>query len=221
MDNPDLQLGVEFFARAVENQAKSREAGRPIFEDKEFVRIVIPGDRLREIVAPAQDMHFVSHERRQMTYAERFAPAYAAFRDGREVSAVGTPLEEAPFLTPARVAELKAQKITTVEQLAGIADANVSRALGMGGRDLVEKAKTFIANANGMSEVEALKRQIDDLKAQMIKPSQGDISDQFSDLDRDDLFNMASDAGLAPRANASKASLLELLREAYAKKVAA
>ncbi|MCU0905633.1 MAG: hypothetical protein MUE83_17460, partial [Tabrizicola sp.] len=63
-NDPDLTLGVEFFMKPVENKAKSKEAGRPIFEDREMVRIAFPGDSKREHVAPAHEMHYVSHHRR-------------------------------------------------------------------------------------------------------------------------------------------------------------
>ena len=35
---------VEFYRDAIQNNFKSAEAGRPIFDEKDFVRIQTPGD---------------------------------------------------------------------------------------------------------------------------------------------------------------------------------
>lgn len=220
-DNPDMTLAVEFFTEAVEIPKETAKHGRPIFEDREFIRIAFPGDNKRELVAPAHEMHFVSHARKQMTYAERFPANYAAFKDGLAGAAVGTPLSVAPFLTPARQSELKALKITTVEQLAGLPDSILPK-LGMGARDLMEKAKAYLAVASETAEVSALRRELAELKAAMSAPkAEPQTGGAFDGFDRDDLFNMATDAGLEPRSNASRDSLIAMLTEAAAKKKAA
>lgn len=222
-DNPDAGLGVKFFMKPVQHMAKSKEAGRPIFEDREYVSIIFPGDRTREHVAPAHEMHYVSHEKRQMTYAERFAPIYQAWKSDGMEGGVGTPLSAATFLTPAKLEEMKSQRIHTVEQLAALPDSAI-RKLGMGARELVEQAQAYIKAAQGTSEVAALQAQIEELKAMLsatrVGPPQ-DAPDPFEGLERDDLFNMASDAGLSPRSNASRESLVQMLTEAAKKKEAA
>lgn len=214
--DPDMALGVEFFIKPVEHPAKSREAGRPIFEDKEYVRITLPGDRLREHVAPANEMHFVSHARRQMTYAERFGRLYEAWKESGAEIGSGTPLSAAPFLTPARIEELKARKVRTVEQLAGLPDT-VARTLGMGARDMVQQANAYLKAASDTSEITRLQDQIEELK-RMIGAPHVSAPDPFDGMERDDLFNMASDAGLEPRANASRDSLVKSLIDAAKKK---
>jgi hypothetical protein len=213
MENPDETLGVKFFIKAMENPRKSKEAGRPIFDDVEMVSIIIPGDTKQERVAPAHEMHFVSHKRQQMTYAERFRTFYEAFRDEREDFIGGTPLDLVTFLTPSQREELTRQKIRTVEQLAGLQDRIINR-MGPGWREKVEAAQAYLKRSEGTAEVEALKAQIAELQA-MLAPAQ---SDPFDGFDRDDLFNMAQDAGLEPRANASRESLVKMLADAAAKK---
>lgn len=218
-DNPDMTLGVRFYVEAVENPAKSREAGRPIFEDMEFVEIGFPADNKRKLVAPAHEMHYVSHAKQQMTYAERFPAAYAAFKDEIADFVTGTPLSEVAFLTAAKKSELKALGVVTVEQLAGLPDASI-RKIGMGAREMVDNAKAFLSKSASSSEVDELKRQLAELQAQL-SGQKPENSDQFEGFERDDLFNMAQDAGLSPRSNATRESLVAMLSDAAKKKEAA
>ncbi|SLN74752.1 hypothetical protein ROJ8625_04095 [Roseivivax jejudonensis] len=194
MDNPDMALGVEFFGKAVQNMRQSKDAGRPIFEDREYVRIRFPADNKRELVAPAHEVHYVTHAKAQMTYAERFPAAYEAFKKDAEAELVtGTPLAEMTSLTEAKRAELRAQNVRTVEQLAGLPDSSM-RKLGMGSRDLVEAAQAYLKRAEGTSEVAALKARIAELES-----AQAPVApavDQFDGMTDDDLRNMLGDAGV-------------------------
>ncbi len=214
--NPDMQLGVEFFTKSVELRAKSEEAGRPIHEDREFVRITFPADNKRELVAPAHEMHYVTHLREQVTYAERFKASYDAFKSDADNFTEGTPLSEAPFMTKSKIEELKHFKVRTVEQLAGLPDASMKR-MGFGARDLRDKAQAYLDAAKGTSEVEALKARIAELEAIQLAPvKQQDPFEGFSD---DDLKNMIRDAGgEVPKGNAKRETLIARLNEIAAEK---
>jgi hypothetical protein len=219
MDNPDQTLWVEFYTEAVEHPNKSREAGRPIFEDREFVKIKFPADSKRVVVAPANEMHYHTDAKMQMTYAQRFPRHYEAFKAQIVDFVAGTPLTEAPFLTAAKRAELNTQNVRTVEQLAGLADSAI-RTLGPGWRETVSKAQAFLKAAEGTVELDELRKQIAELKASIKAPKQAE-PDPFEGMDRDDLFNIATDAGLEPRANATRASLVASLTEAAQRKTEA
>lgn len=217
-DNPDTGLGVEFFTKAVEHPAKTREAGRPIFNDMEYVRISFPGDSKRELVAPASEMHYVSHAKQQMTYAERFAGSYAAFKDSNTEYVSGTPIDELTALTASKKAELKAMKIRTVEQLAGLPDVTIKK-IGMGAREMVEQAQAFLAAASGTAEIAELRRQLAELQAAKAAP---ETSDEFSGFSEEDLKNMIQDAGgEVPRGNAKRETLVARLQEIAAQKTEA
>lgn len=211
MDNPDLTLGVEFFTKPIQNAAKSAEAKRPIFEDREYVKIAVPGDSKTVHVAPAHERHYNPAARTQMTYAERFPEVYAQFQNGIEAAAVGTPLIASGLFPESKVQELKAKNFTTVEQLAGASDA-VIRKSGMGMRELVEAAKGYLDKSQGMAEVDALRAELAALKAQMAPaPVEDDEFDGFSD---DDLKNMIKDAGEAlPAGRPSRDKLVAKIRE--------
>ena len=53
----DSRLHVTFYKKAVENPAKTIEEGRPIYEDRVFVRIAVPGDNLSVIDTFANEEH--------------------------------------------------------------------------------------------------------------------------------------------------------------------
>ena len=137
----------QFFTEAVKLEWKSRQEGRPIFEDRDFVRIIIPGDRRSMAVEPVGDAH-----------KERWPREYEAFRAGREAPLEGTPLSEWPvsLMGPARVQELAYFNLRTVEQLAAVNDAQLQN-LGMGSRELRERARTWLEVAEkGAGPIERL-----------------------------------------------------------------
>ena len=137
----------QFFTEAVKLEWKSRQEGRPIFEDREFVRIIIPGDRRSMAVEAVNEGH-----------QQRWPREYDAFRAGREAPLEGTPLSEWPvsLMSPARVQELAYFNLRTVEQLAAVNDAQL-QGLGMGARELRERAKTWLeVAAKGAAPIERL-----------------------------------------------------------------
>ncbi|HLK26453.1 MAG TPA: hypothetical protein VKT30_17485 [Caulobacteraceae bacterium] len=123
-----------FKTEAVHLPFRSKEAGRPIYEDREFVEILIPGDRRSMAVEAVSDGH-----------KARWPKEYAAFRAGQEPPLEGTPLADWPnsSLTRARVEELAYFNIRTVEHLAQVNDAQLAN-LGMGARPLREAARKFL-----------------------------------------------------------------------------
>lgn len=127
---------VEFYRDAVQNNFKSAEAGRPIFDEKDFVRIQTPGDTRTVIARVASDQD-----------KQRFPRAWDVYSRGLEIAEQGTPLEEWPQVTRSQVKELKYVNITTVESLAQVSDGNIQR-LGPGYHQLRERAKQFIESAD-------------------------------------------------------------------------
>lgn len=123
-----------FHTRPVEMTFKSEQAGRPIYEDQEFVEILIPGDR-RSMVC----------ERVNPEHKLRWPREYEAFQKGQELPLDGTPLRNWPNskITPSRVEELAYFNIRTVEELAGVNDLHLQN-LGMGARELRQAAITFL-----------------------------------------------------------------------------
>ena len=48
----DSKLYVKFYTRPVMHGFKSNEAGRPIYEDKEYIQIIVPGDSKTTVDCP-------------------------------------------------------------------------------------------------------------------------------------------------------------------------
>lgn len=157
----DKKLMVNFYVRAVKNNHKSDQQGRPIFDEVEYVRIIIPGDNNTVIDNP------VNQE-----YRIRFAEKYERFKKGLSQSSSGTPLEMWPQMTVGLVAELKAMQIFTVEQLAELSDSLAQRI--MGSHELRRRAQVFLDSAKGeavntkmASELEKRDVEINALKSQL------------------------------------------------------
>jgi hypothetical protein len=174
-------LRVTFYTEAVENAAETRKQGRPIFEDKEFVFILIGGDPKSTLRAPAHDQTDrdpATGEGR--TYAQKYPEEYRFFKANEDQhQKSGTPLTEVPWLTAAQREELKALKIFTVEMLAGL-DGTMLQRIGMGARELKNKAQAWLDAAAGSAvesrlagENAALRDQMEAMQAQINQMLQG------------------------------------------------
>lgn len=129
------KVSVGFALLPLQNQAKSDTAGHPVFDDVEFVRIAVPGDRNSLFEQPA-----TADDRR------RFPQAYKYFKERNERPSEGMPIEQWPQVTRGQALTFRASHIHTVEALAEVGDSHLDT-LGMDARGLREKAKAFIAQA--------------------------------------------------------------------------
>lgn len=203
-------LHVEFFMDALEDKAASAAKGRPIFHDAEMIRIRIAGDPKSVLVAPAHSASSVRDPatNQRLTYALLHAEPYKAFKEGVDYVGSGTPLAELPFVTKAKVEELKRLNIHTAEALAGLDGQNLQK-VGMGGRELKDQAEAWIAKAAGTADItrmagenaalreqmEALQAQLDDLaggRSDSQKPSgqdEGGAKSPFDGWADEDIVN--------------------------------
>ncbi len=124
-----------FYTRSVLNEAKSREANRPIHDNIAFVRIQPPGERLNIIERPVQD-----HDKR------RWPQAWNDYLSGRTQVPEGTPVEMLFVNHPAIADNLKGMGVFTIEQLADLS-ANAMDTIGMGAQDWSNKAKAYLQSA--------------------------------------------------------------------------
>jgi len=213
MNDEDKKLSVHFFVHPVENPRKSKEAGRPIYDDVEMVSIMAPGNTKTEYTARAHSMHYDSNERKQWTYAERFSDIYDRFKRGMDEQQSGTPLSEVPFLTVSQKAEMNAMKVYTVEQLAGMADRDI-RKKGMGFREHVDAAKAYLDTSQGTntlaSEMAELRRELEELRGAKQEPApQKDEPLEFAGMADEDLANVLKDAGVKVDGRWKRGRLIE------------
>lgn len=208
----------------VQNMKRSKEAGRPIFDDKEYVEVRIAGDRNYAPCFPATSM-WKRVDGIEVTYAERWSEQYRKFKEGAVQVASGTPLSELPFLTESKRAELRALKIYTAEALAGLEGRNL-KALGMEANTLKSQAKAYLDKATGSAavvrqaeEISALRQQIEELKAAglpAVAPKDENIIEatDFSTWE-DELLkeHIAEKTGSRPRGNPSHDTLVAMATE--------
>ena len=163
----DARLAVQFYKKSVKQDIASDEAGRPIFKEFDFVRIMIPGDNLTEIDTYAQESH-----------KQRFPRQWAHYQNqvANHEDIIGTPLEQWPQVTRSQADELRGLKFHTVESIADCSDQQLQRigmVAGMSPHNFRLKAKAFLNLANDSAEVahreaemQALRQENDKIKAE-------------------------------------------------------
>jgi hypothetical protein len=200
-----------FYNDAIQNMALSEKEGRPIYEDKEMVKIEIPGDKLMNWVGPVEEKHKL-----------RWPDQYAAFKRGEARAASGTPLEHWPNanLNKSRVAELKAQNILSVEELAGLPDSTLPK-LGMGARELRDQARAYIAdakdgaaNAKMAAEIAQLKEMVERLSGSAPASNEAPKEKSLEDCTDDELKTFIKrETGKAPAGRVKRETLIQRATE--------
>ena len=161
----DEALSVLFSMRPVPDPKASAESGTPRFTEAEYVSIRTPGSR------DVMERRVTDKDR------GRFPVQYARFKAGHSRDAIdGTPLDEWPQINMAQRAELKANNVFTVEQIATMPDGNVER-LGMGARKLRDMAKAWLAAAKDSAAAVKLAEQLSERDTRI-----ADLQRQVADL---------------------------------------
>jgi len=151
----DKNTLVRFFIRPVLNEAKSATEGRPIYEDKEYCEIHVPGNQTNIPVKPVDEI-----------VKRRFGTQYARWKSTGEADFVeGTVLSEVPWITRSQVEELAYMKIRTLEQLASVGDDVCSRTMGL--TELKRRAKLVLAASKDGSVITQLEKALEERDAQI------------------------------------------------------
>ena len=156
----DKKLLVLFYSEPIKNESKSIEAGRPIYDDIDHVKIITPGSRDTFVTEVTDE------------YRNRFPQQWARYKSNKEQNVSGTPLSALPWMTKGQVAEFAAVGCQTVEQLVGMPD-NLSQKF-MGHFQIKQRAQAFLEAAAGaapllkmQSELDKRDEQIAQLQTQM------------------------------------------------------
>jgi len=163
LSNPDSRLAVKFYKRPVELKNESIAQGRPIFQEFDFIKILVPGDALTEIDTYVSDAH-----------KTRFPIQWANYmnRQGSEESFSGTPLSEWPQVSASQAEELKGIKFHTVESVAHCSDQQLQKIgmiAGMSPHNFRERAKTFLNLAEESAGISKREEEITQLKEENAK----------------------------------------------------
>lgn len=143
----DNKLYIEFYRKPIMQPGKSREAGRAVYEEVDYVRIHVPGDKSSVIERPLSQQDIF-----------RFQERYNKWKAGQEEAVTGTPLSALPGMNASKVEEYKFFKIITVEQLA---DANDN----LGGKFMSfqsdkQRAKAFMEVAANNAPIEKMNAEL-------------------------------------------------------------
>ena len=198
----DARLSVTFYKRSMKQDDASIEAGRPIFKEFDFVRIIVPGDSLTEIDTYANDSH-----------KERFPRQWAHYQNqvGDHQDIVGTPLEQWTQITRSQAEELKGLKFQTVESIAHASDQHIQKigmAAGMNPYAFRDKAKAFLNLADQVGETNQREAELENLRqenAAIKAASEAQLAKQQQQIDA----LMAMMAEKKPRGRAKKEEVIE------------
>lgn len=167
---------VRFTVETAEDRNASLAAGRYIARDVDMVNITPAGSKdvvIRNAEEWLADIQFRARKNPpeyNPTWAEHFASSYRAFKEGNELPALGTPVRTWPVASPAQVKNLISARLMTVEDLA-VANESALNMIGMGARDLKNKAIAWLEQSKGagvvVQEVADLKAKVDAMQAQI------------------------------------------------------
>lgn len=148
----DSKLHVRFYSKPRLNPDKSAIENRAIYEDTDYIEIMIPGDKHNIIQRPCWEQDL-----------QRFPVHYEKYKKG-QAQVVGTPLAAVPFLTQAQVEEFAFFQVRTVEHLAGINDAVIGKF--MGGHTLKAQAKAWLEKStSGETLLAKINEKDEEIKA--------------------------------------------------------
>jgi hypothetical protein len=156
----DDKLVAFFHLMPVKLEVESKEQGRLVCTDIEYITIITPGQR-DTLVTEVTDQ-----------YRHRFQKRYDAWKSKMEAPESGTPLSEVPWLTPSQIAEFNWLHIKTVEQLVNLSDSVAQKIMDF--HRIKARAQRFLDAATAAApdmklEAELAKRDetIEEMKAQI------------------------------------------------------
>lgn len=133
----DDQMTVGFYRKDVINAAKSREAGKPVYESRDYVKISHPGEANLQVTdVPVNENH-----------VQRFPRQWAQYQNGVQQVPDGVPITLLFPAHPHIATTLRGYNIHTVEQLANLSAQGIS-SIGMGALDWVNGAKRYMERAS-------------------------------------------------------------------------
>jgi hypothetical protein len=150
----DEKLFVQFFRKPVMQPGESNLAGRAIYKEMDYIRIIVPGDKLSIVEKPVDNIS-----------ERRFADKYAKWKAGAGNVVEGTPISSLPKMTPAKVEEYKFFNIHTVEQLASANDNLGQKFFGF--QEDKRGAIAFLEIAKGNAPIEKMNEELKERDAKI------------------------------------------------------
>lgn len=194
----DSNLAVTFYKRSMKQEDETIAAGRPIFKEFDFIRIMVPGDNLSEIDTYANESHKARFPRQWAHYQNKV---------GDHQDFVGTPIEQWTLITRSQAEELRGLKFPTVESVANCSDQQMQRigmVAGMSPHSFREKAKAFLNLANESADVAQREAELQALRAENDK-IKAETEAKLSKMEQQMEALLAAVAEKQPKTRKSKA----------------
>ena len=150
----DSKLFVQFFRKPMLQPGLSEQEGRAIYKEVDFIRIMVPGDKLSIVERPVDSID-----------SRRFADKYEKWKAGQGNAVEGTPLSSLPKMTPSKVEEYKFFGLHTVEQLADANDNLGQKFFGF--HEDKRSAKAFMELAKGNAPLEKMNQELKERDAKI------------------------------------------------------
>jgi len=157
MEDNRGKMAVFFHAVQIKNNYKSELEKRPIFEEKIYLKKLVPGDSTLVVDRPMRE-----------TDMEEFPIEWARFEQKKEQKADGTPIDAWAAISETQKAEFKALHIFTIDQFATLPDSAGNKIMGF--NELRAKAQAFIGAAQDSQLMDKIRAETDEkLKAQEVE----------------------------------------------------
>lgn len=153
MEDNRGKMAVFFHAVQVQNNFKTMTEKRPIFEEKVFLKKLVPGDSTLVVDRPMREQD-----------VEEYPIEWARFEQKKEQRVSGTPIDVWSAISETQKAEFKALHIFTIDQFAQLADSVGNKIMGF--NDLRDKARAFIAAAKDSAVFDKIRAETDAKLAQ-------------------------------------------------------
>ena len=153
MEDNRGKMAVFFHTVQVQNNFKTMTEKRPIFEEKIFLKKLVPGDSTLVVDRPMREQD-----------VEEYPIEWARFEQKKEQRVSGTPIDVWSVLSETQKAEFKALHIFTIDQFAQLADSVGNKIMGF--NDLRDKARAFIAAAKDSAVFDKIRAETDAKLAQ-------------------------------------------------------
>ena len=153
MEDNRGKMAVFFHTVQVQNNFKTMTEKRPIFEEKIFLKKLVPGDSTLVVDRPMREQD-----------SEEYPIEWARFEQKKEQKVSGTPIDVWSAISETQKAEFKALHIFTIDQFAQLADSVGNKIMGF--NDLRDKARAFIAAAKDSAVFDKIRAETDAKLAQ-------------------------------------------------------
>jgi hypothetical protein len=148
MESNRGKMAVFFHAVQVQNNFLTAQEKRPIFQERIFLKKLVPGDNTLTIDRPMREQDI-----------EDYPVEWARFEQKKEATVAGTPIEVWNAISETQKAEFKALNIFTIDQFAQLADIVGNKIMGF--NDLREKARAFIAASQDSQMFDKIRAETD------------------------------------------------------------